>query len=146
MPASDGLAALGRALGAYSPNATPPDTPATRAAQLCEVVGLLRKHDESAAAQHFANALERWLARGGDLGKALGLQPGRTRSAARDAARLDVLRPVLAKLDGPIARQAEALSLMIRCDDPAVAAAAGQRLPRSSRQLVRLLRTAADDT
>ena len=142
------LHALGQALGAYGSCAPGLPTPSTRAAQLAAVVDLLREHPEVDGADHFADAMERWLADGGDLQRMLGLRAARGEVTPQQAARREAmvahLRAALETTtpSGPLRPRCATLALRIQSDDPTVSALAGAGLPTSPRQLVRLIRAA----
>lgn len=128
-----------------APNLQP--TPADHAADVREVVGLLRAFPDSAAAQWLADGFSTWLNQGGDLQAALDLRP--RRGGAHDLPhrrgpihdrnqRLRALAAALACRD-----RAGAIAAMVKGGDPQILVIhqeTGATVPASRAQLARILR------
>ncbi|MBS0448576.1 MAG: hypothetical protein JSR59_21855 [Proteobacteria bacterium] len=138
-------------VSSVSRRASDSSSPIERAAEVREVVTLLRGAASPAALRHAA-ALEAWLSEGGDLNRLLGLRPRRggafetlhrgSRLRQRNAA----IRGVAAGLDGPVHQRAETLAAMLRRGDPAVLVIRQiAEPPSSAAQIARILRSTPRD-
>jgi hypothetical protein len=118
-----------------------------RAEQLREVAAILRRHG-GAASLHVADAIEHWLANGGDLNKLLGVKVRRGRACDVPSTRLlkqrrdDEIRKVAQTIGGRQAAKIRELQDMLsRRDQRVLIIHEGiKRVPGSAAQLALILK------